>query len=57
MYRAEQNVPKCFDGDDVFGQYVASELKAMDNLHMKRFTKWKIQSVIFHAHSLSMAAS
>ena len=51
MDRAQQNIPKSLDGDDVFGQYVASELKSMENPHMKRFTKWKIQSLIFHAHS------
>ena len=51
MEKAEHNVPKSTDGDDVFGQYVASELKSMDNPQIKRITKWKIQSLIFYAHS------
>ena len=50
MEKAEHNVPKSTDGDDVFGQYVASELKSIDNPYVKRITKWKIQSLIFHAH-------
>ena len=31
MEKVEQNVPRATDGDDVFGQYVASELKSIDN--------------------------
>ena len=53
MERAEKNITKGNgnDGDDVFGQYVAFELKSMDNPHIKRVTKWKIQSLIYHTHS------
>ena len=51
MEKAEHNVPKSTDSDDVFGQYVASELKSMENPQMKRITKWKIQSLIFYAHT------
>ena len=33
--------------DDIFGKYVAAELKAIDNTPAKRWAKWKIQSVIY----------
>lgn len=44
------------DEDDIFGKYVASELRSME-LSVKRLAKWKIQSVIFNAHSGSLQAS
>ena len=39
------------DEDDIFGKYVATELRAIENPHVKRYTKWQIQSLIFSAHS------
>ena len=38
------------DDDEIFGRYVATELRSMD-ISVKRLTKWKIQSIIFGAHS------
>ena len=39
------------DEDDIFGRYVASELRSIDNIHTKRLAKWQIQSIIFNVHS------
>ena len=39
------------DEDDIFGQYVATELRSIKNQQIKRFTKWRIQSLIYSAHS------
>ena len=52
----EQN-KKSSDEDDIFGQYVASELRSIDNLQTKRYTKWQIQSLLFNAHCGLPAAS
>ena len=39
------------DDDDIFGDYIASEMRAIQNVEMKRWVKFKIQSLIFSAHS------
>ena len=37
------------DDDDMFAQFVASELRSIEDTKLKRLTKWKIQSVLFGA--------
>ena len=40
------------DADDIFGEYVMSEVRAMHNVEMKRWVKFRrIQSLLFSAHS------
>ena len=39
------------DDDDIFGDYIASEMRAIQNVEMKRWVKFKIQSLLFSAHS------
>ena len=39
------------DADDIFGEYVTSELRAMHNVEMKRWVKFRIQSLLFSAQS------
>ena len=35
------------DSDDVFGQFVASELQQITDLKLKQLIKWKIQNALF----------
>ena len=40
------------DADDIFSEYVMSEVRAMHNVEMKRWVKFRrIQSLLFSAHS------
>ena len=39
------------DEDDIFGDYIASEMRAIQNIEIKRWVKFKIQSLLFSAHS------
>ena len=39
------------DDDHVFGHFIASELRSIDNMDLKRLVKWKIQSAIYFATS------
>ena len=39
------------DDDHVFGRFIASELRSIDNMDLKRLVKWKIQSTIHFATS------
>lgn len=36
--------------DAIFGKYIASELQQIENAHLKRVVKHKIQNLIFEAH-------
>ena len=52
MEKAEKNTAKrSDDDDDIFAQYIASELRSIENPQAKRLIKWTIQSLIFSAHS------
>ena len=54
MEKAEKNTAKrSDDDDDIFAQYniIASELRSIENPQAKRLIKWRIQSLIFSAHS------
>ena len=37
------------DDDAVFGHYIATEIRAIDNNQLKGLVKWKIQSIIYSA--------
>ena len=37
------------DVDDIFGEYVANELKTIKDGHLKRMVKFNIQSILFHS--------
>ena len=39
------------DDDHVFGRFIASELRSIDNMDLKRLVKWIIQSTIYFATS------
>ena len=43
------------DDDHVFGRFIASELRSIDNMDLKRLVKWKIQSTIYFATSSQSA--
>ena len=52
--RVEQEetlLQKAINCMDIFGQYIAAELRSIENIHVKRYTKWQIQSLMFNAHS------
>ena len=51
MERVEINAAGGSDGEDIFGQYIATELDSIENQQVNPYTKWRIQSVILHAHS------
>lgn len=51
MERTEGNTSKRNDDDDIFAQYIATELRSTENPQLKWFTKWRTQSLIFGAHS------
>ena len=42
---------KTADDDDIFAQYIATEIRSIDDAQVKRLLKWRIQSLIFNAHS------
>ena len=54
MEGASDNHSAMRDVDSVFGEYIASELRAMKNQEMKCWVKHRIQSLIFSAQSRSM---
>jgi hypothetical protein len=37
------------DADDIFGEYVANELKSITDCNAKRMVKFSIQSALFHS--------
>ena len=39
------------DDDHIFGRFIASELRSIDNMDLKRLVKWIIQSTIYFATS------
>ena len=45
------------DDDHVFGRFIASELRSIGNLDLKRLVKWKIQSTIYFATSSQSVVS
>ena len=45
------------DADTVFGEYIASELRALQNTEMKRWLKHRIQSLIFSTTSTFPSAT
>ena len=49
--KQERAHQKKSDDDDIFAQYIATELRSIEDTHVKRTVKWKIQSLIFSAHS------
>ena len=51
MEKNGESSERKMDADEIFAQYVASELRCIEDPHIKRVTKWKIQSIIFNAHS------
>ena len=50
MEKSSSN-PVSRDIDDIFGEYVANELKTIKDHHMKRMIKFNIQSMLFHSLS------
>ena len=38
------------DADELFGKFVASELRTISDEHIKRQAKWKIQFALFEVH-------
>lgn len=36
------------DSDEVFGEFITIELKSINDPHLKRLTKWQIQTVLFN---------
>ena len=42
------------DSDDVFGEYIATEMRTIQDLQTKQWVKYQIQSLFFSAHSGSM---
>lgn len=50
MEKTSDRVQQKRDEDDIFGEYVASEMRAIQNVQMKRWVKFKIQSLFFSAH-------
>lgn len=42
---------KLADSDDIFAQYIASEIKGISDLQAKRVAKWKIHNAIFEAQT------
>ena len=47
MEGASNKITAKKDADDIFGEYVTSELRAMHNVEMKRWVKFRIQSLPF----------
>ena len=45
------------DEDDIFGEYVATEIQSIQNEELKGWVKFKIQSLLFSAHSESPSQS
>ena len=39
------------DADSIFGEYVAGELREMHDANLKRHVKFRIQTVLYEAHS------
>ena len=44
-------VEKVKDSDDIFAQYIASEMRAISDVQAKRLAKWKIHNAIFEAQT------
>ena len=49
MERSTDNAVQVKDADDVFGQYIATELKGIQDNNQKQLIKYKIQTVLFTA--------
>lgn len=49
MERNTDNALQKNDADDVFGQYIATELKGVQDINQKRIIKHRIQSVLLTA--------
>ena len=56
MEKAGKSTQRKCDDDDIFAQYIATEIRSIEDPHVKRTVKWKIQSLIFSAHSSTYAA-
>ena len=57
MEKNGESSERKMDADAIFAQYIASELRCIEDPHIKRVTKWKIQSIIFSAHSTGFSGA
>ena len=51
MERAGESTQRKDDDDDIFAQYIATEIRAIKDPQVKRMGKWKIQSIVFSAQA------
>lgn len=51
--KSAQNInnSKNVDGEDLFGQFIASEIRSIQDPYIKRQVKWRIQSTIYECQS------
>lgn len=54
MRKGNEETTTLGDEDDIFGKFVASDLKAIQDQHLKRKVKWQIQTALYEAHSVLM---
>lgn len=51
MEQVDKGRDKDSDDDDLFGQFIASEIQSIRDPYIKRQLKWDIQSAIHEAHN------
>ena len=47
-------IPKSRDSDDIFGEYVAEELRGIQDVQLKKRIKYQIQSLLYSAQMPTM---